>query len=223
MKLTHSEIKYQIEADNSFINTVVVEDPVIFRNAVNELQKQCNGISGKFILSDSNKEIAIHKKIELILNPFDIDINSKKVLSKVYEKLEALAVSEDLYTKTKALEQQIISYLEELDFRFSEPVEFDLDLNITSLFKAVNVYVESGASLPESLDRYMRLSNDFLGLNWFFFVNLKSYLSPAELRQLFDSAAYNKYYITLVESRESDEKCEFEKLYILDKDFCEIW
>ncbi len=223
MTLTHPASKYHIVADESFINTIIIENASVFSKAVHELMLQINGADGRFVLSENNKLLQISKKIDLIINPFDIDVNSKKILSKIYDNLEAIAVHEDLYIKTREMEQTLVSYLNDLNIAFTEPIDYDIDLKLSNLFKAVNVSIERSNSLVENIERYMHLNCSLLSVNWFFFINLKSYLSADELKQLFDSALYNKYYITLIESHEADGKYDFEKKYILDKDFCEIW
>lgn len=60
------------------------------------------------------------------------------------------------------------------------------------------------------------------GDKWFIAVGLKSYLSKAELIEMYKSIALNKLRLLLIECSDK-ETLEEEKKYIIDTDLCEIY
>lgn len=60
-----------------------------------ELAGQVEGKEGRFVLSDNEKEVDISKNVELIFNIFALDINERKLISKLYMELEKLLRTND--------------------------------------------------------------------------------------------------------------------------------
>lgn len=75
-----------------------------------ELYRQTEGAEGRFVLSAGDKELDIAKTVTMILNPFAIDLQDRKIVSKLYHQLEALAYGEALYLATRELQLQLQQY-----------------------------------------------------------------------------------------------------------------
>ena len=104
-----------------------------------ELFSQQNGEEGEFVLSHKEKELNIAKSVEIIVNPFNVEINGRKILNKLYTELEQLSKSEIMYTKTLELAGKIHEYMLELEQNTEYILEFAMDLDMTALFKTVGI------------------------------------------------------------------------------------
>lgn len=103
MKLVYTELEQQLVFQENKVNVLVIEQKELFRRMIQELDKQISGEEGGFVLSDNNKTMKIDKEICLILNPFALDINSRKALTGLYNELGKLGLNEENYLKTCSL------------------------------------------------------------------------------------------------------------------------
>ena len=101
--------------------------------------RQHKGLEGSFVLSEQNKEIAFDKYSYFISDLFNIDINNKKVLTKVYAKLYK-QVEEDIIEYNKLI-SQIKEYFESLIFNNSLDLEQDEEIDVMSLLKLGNLKI----------------------------------------------------------------------------------
>ena len=73
------------------VNVLVIEKPSVMAKMVQDMYLQYNGKEGGFLLSHEAKIMSIEKNMELVLEPFSINCNNKKVINKLYQELTTLA------------------------------------------------------------------------------------------------------------------------------------
>ena len=81
MKLVHPKLEGQIIFSDEKPCQWVIESPEDFSLYVQELLRQSEGEEGQFVLSDGDKEKDISKYAEVIINPFAVNINDRKILT----------------------------------------------------------------------------------------------------------------------------------------------
>lgn len=101
MKLVHPNLEGQLLLNSPC--EWIIESPELFSRYVKELFEQSNGEEGNFVLSEGEKEISISKFAEIIINPFSINKNDKRILGKLYTRLNDLAVAEENYLLTQEI------------------------------------------------------------------------------------------------------------------------
>ena len=69
----------------------------------------------------------------------------------------------------------------------------------------------------------MRITQSFLKRSCFIFIGLKQYLTQDELEELYKVAQYRKIRIMLFENRQPELNKAKETLWLIDKDYCEIY
>lgn len=224
MKLVYSDVEYAFELEENKVNIIILEDPKIFRQWIAGLQLQLAGGEGKLILSDQGKELSIAQYMDLITDIFMLEINSRKVLNKLYAELSDISVDGHMSEKTHMLEKDILAYLHELTTLSSYPIEYSLDAPIAGLFKWMDLRLddEEGDAFIK-LDTYVRTMGEMFSLKCFVMINLKAFFRAEEITQLYQSAFYQKANLILLENRPPDYHLPEEVWYILDKDHCEIY
>lgn len=223
MKLVSAELSKAILSDENSVTEWIIESPNLFSCYVQELVHQCDGEEGQFVLSDNNKIVDISKYMEIILNPFGVEINSKKILTKLYSDLNKLAKSEEMYLQTRQIMQGLIEYLLELEQKSDYILGFEQEFDLALIFKAVGIRHEIiEEDYLESLIRYIKIVSKMLGIKVMIFVNFRSYLDDVQLEQLLKEAAYQEIQVLLIENQQrtclKDTFC-----YIIDNDKCEIF
>lgn len=223
MKLVSCELSKAILADEDMAVEWIIESPNLFSRYVQELLQQCEGEDGQFVLSHNNKIVEISKHMEIILNPFSVEINSKKILTKLYADLDKLAKSEEMYLQTRQIIQSLIEYLLNLEQKSDYFLGFEQEFDLALLFKAVGIKHEIiEENYFENLIRYIKIVSSVLGIKIMTFVNLRSYLDDVQLECLLKEANYQEIQILLIENQQrtclKDTFC-----YIIDSDKCEIF
>lgn len=223
MKLVCADWKRQILLDSQRITEWIVESPVLFSQIVQQLQQQINGGSGKFVLSDSEKELNISKCAEMIVNPFAIDFNDKKIQKKLYAELLEISKREELYLTTQGIFNSLNNYFLQLESISGYELETDMEVDMLALFKAMGIQVQSyAADFFETLVQYIKVMADLMQKKLIIFVNIRSYLNDFQIEQVSEIAVYNEIAILFVENIQRDFSKQ-RRCYIIDKDGCEIY
>lgn len=223
MKLVHPDFYCQLEFSENKILVLVLESPKDFTKFLNELRCQIEGEDGKWILSEDGNILKITKACSMIIDPFSIDVNQRKILTALYSSIASEVNTSELMLEWNSLCADIVRVLEAMakttDFSLSYHEEFDLK----DFLKYCNFHfsVEEG-SLLEKLLYYFETAKQVLGIKLFVLINIKSYLTKEEIGYLYEQAFYKKYYLLLVECNTSEEKSALEKTVIIDNEGCLI-
>ncbi len=218
MKLAHSKTALLLEFDS--INVLVVEKKAQLVNYIIELRNQLDTSEGGFVLSD-DKILPLEKVTELIVDPWSLDFNSKKIKSKLYKVIQDLT-KEESYDEFLNLRSTLYRYLEDVTFSLPYPIVYDMEVSSDAIFKLVNLQIdnEEGGFL-ERVINYIKLLKKLCSVQLIVFLNLKNYLDPSELQSLYREATLQELTLLLIESKAGDE-VEGEKVTIFDKDSCII-
>ena len=222
MKLVYSDYGISMDFIEGKVNILCIEQPKAFAQMVGDFWNQINGEAGGWILSDNEKILQISKYVIGIYNPFSLDCNEKKVLTKIYSELDE---NTKLFfpTETAELNSRIVTLLDALVESVPYHLEMKTGLDMTAMFKLFDIRIESTQlCLVEHIIDYLRVMHDILHIDVFVFVNIKQYLLDDELDALYEFSIYEKIFLFLIEGRfiKSDKYCE--KCWILDKDSCMI-
>ncbi|MGN0514107.1 MAG: type II-A CRISPR-associated protein Csn2 [Lachnospiraceae bacterium] len=216
-------IEYLIDLEWKEFETLhlVVENPSMMEKIICELKAMSNGEEGSFVFSEQRKEIKFEKSIELIVDPFGIDFNSRQVIAKLYSEL---VKAEELFVLDKAeINSKILCYLEKISAELAyDTVSFELNLDTTKLLKMYDVKLNPEyLSLIEKLTEYMKMVSLLLKKCVIILVNIKSYLNFDDICKLKNMALYYKVYLMLIDNFEGQVQ-EDDIVYIIDKDNCLI-
>lgn len=223
MRLVHFELSGEILSDKVGFTEWIIESPDIFSEYVLELSDQIAGSEGRFVLSEKDKELDLAKKADVIFNPLTVDVNSRKILSKLYLELSNLSNGEQMYIKTVELLRHLQEYMLDLEQCTEYILEFDQEIDISALLKAVNIrYETKDMDFQERLIQYMKILAAMTGIKVFIFVNLRSYLTDHQMQEVIKEMKYQDVKGLFIESQQKG--CiEGVKQYIIDIDRCEIY
>ena len=223
MKLVCADWERQILLDSQRITEWIVESPDLFSQIVQQLPQQINGGSAGFVLSDSEKELDLSKCAEMIINPFAIDFNDKKIQKKLYAELLEISKGEELYLTTQEILNSLNNYFLQLESISGYELETDVEGDMLALFKAMGIQVQDyAADFFETLIQYIKVMADLMKKKLIIFVNIRSYLNDIQIEQVSEIAVYNEIAILFIENIQRDFSKQ-RKYYIIDKDGCEIY
>lgn len=221
MKFIYGEREIVLDFHENEVQVVTIENREYFSAFLQSLYNQSQGIDGKIILSEGEKTLPLSKAVEIVWNPFSIDINNKKILGKLFQELKNISM-EDQYTEICELNSKIVQYLDELNLKTPYPIRFHLELDVLDIYKVYGVQLDtSGIGMFEGILQYVKILKSLCGVQLLVFVNVKNYLSEIQVKELYKTAFYYKMNLLLVEAHQGNS-LECEKNQLIDEDMCFI-
>ena len=107
MRMASSEYDLNYLFEENKATEFLIDTPEKYQEIINKLLAQLKGEDDSIVFSENDKEVRLDKNADIILSPFQIDINNRKILAKIYQ--EAIKEQQDTNTE---LMQQLHSYME---------------------------------------------------------------------------------------------------------------
>lgn len=222
MKLIHNRLGLQFEFKENFVNELVVENPKILSDLIQEMREQCMGAEGNWVLSELDVPLVIKKYVALILEPFSLDCNSKRILAKVYQNLEKEECSKQNELRAE-FNGSLMRYLDSICMQSDVPLTYHDEIDFQDILKLAKVQIElQTETLLEKIVEQIRLESRLFGTKLFVFMNLKSFLSEEDIHMLYEECFYRKIHLLLIENN-YNQKSDNESVCIVDKDACLIY
>ena len=224
MKIINKNWQRKIEIEENTIYTLVFENKKYYRENIKELISQHKGNEGNYIYSNDNKEIAFEKSSYIITDIFNIDINSKKILTKIYYSLLKEIIDDTV--EYNELTTHIRAYFEKLIFNSPFEVEQGEEIDINSFLKLgdFRIHIEEDDIL-EKFIKFLKVLLQLFGINIIFIVGLHNVFTDEEIKEIYKEVCVNKISIINIEYQQFDNISDenyIEKVYIFDEDNCEI-
>lgn len=221
MIITNRIFDFAINVDENTIASIVCENPKALYEMMDDLIGMFNFHESSWIISENDGERIDVNKLELILNPFYIEINSKKLLGKVYKEIED-CITGYFLEEMSNINNIFVGIMDSVSKKLSYDIDFNFECNSKDILKIYNVKLHSeSCSLLEKLSVYIKLISTALNAKCLFMMDIKRYLSEEEILTLYKEARYWKVHLVLIESK-FERKLENEKTIIIDKDRCII-
>ena len=221
-RLTHGKYGFILELEENVIYEIVAENPVIFASMIKELSEQMQGGSGEFRLSQGEKSLSLEKKVVFIRDIFNLDINQRNILSKLYTELGENASDTCLQERSIFIESYI-NYMDAICNNSDLFVMYEEEPDVQELFKLAKLKIDSEAVTPlELIIEYITVVSRLLRVDIIVFLNLKLFLSQEELEKLYEECFQRKVCLILLEAS-FQERMLCERGCIIDKDSCIIY
>ncbi len=223
MKLVHSQFEEPLEFSEGIPNILVLEHTALRVQIIEDLKEQIQNGEGNFVLSCQDEILKMDKVAEFLLNPFDLDFNQKKIISKIQSTLKELANNESNYAESIRILGEVNSYFQNLGAQIEYPISFHDSIELSDLIKISGAKIETDSeSFFERIINYMCLLNDVLGISLLVTLNLQLYLNEKQMKELYKMAHYKKINLLLIESFDMNQPNLLERVTIIDKDLCVI-
>lgn len=223
MKLKINGFDNEIIFNDENINILEIKDSKCFTNIIKILNEKINGIESNeiFLLDNNENELNMGKEMYMIFDLFNIDYNSKKIISKIYEIIsENIKKNQDheIENETIKLRNYIIQEINELPFEFVMKRE----LEISEILKLYNLKIDpiNYTSILERAELLIDIISTLQIAKILVLPNLKTYLSEDELVALYKYSLYNNVKLLLIE-RYNTKKLKYEKTMLIDESFDE--
>ena len=221
MNFAHPQLDQVLTVDGGYVATLVIENPQFFREILHDVDGQINGDKGSSVLSENYRVLPFDRHAEMIDGFLHFQLGRKPLLTKLTNRLEALALKEENYLHTVQLTTRLEEYIMELAMDLPCSV-YCSKLNFGGILRAIGVDIldDHENDLERLLD-YMELTRELDHERLFILVNLRSYYSDAEVKAFFDSAIAHEFLILPVDSV-ARTLLKNERRVTVDDDLCEF-
>lgn len=219
MKFFHELLSSPIFFSEGVHNVLVIEHPGSMSSIIEGIIHHVETGGGEIHLDDeSGREM----KAELIIDPFSIDMNSKRLRSKIESCVRDELDSEDYYLRIRESESILKTVVAEVSDSLPFEISLDLELDSTKILKMIELsLIDDSESLMQRVLNHIRMSKIFLKTDLFIIVNLTSYVDTEVLSELYQMLDYLKVDCLLIENK-THPSVMGEKVVLYDKDMCEI-
>lgn len=161
----------------------------------------------------------MNKEVLMVLDVFNIDYNSKKILSKIYELIEEkIVMNQDLEIDNKIFELRnyIVEEINELPFEFIMKDE----IKIMDILKMYSLKIDSDNynKLTEKIEFLIDIISTLKIAKILIIPNMKLFLTDEEVVEVYKYSLYNNVNLLIIE-RNDRKKLKYEKKLVIDENF----
>lgn len=226
MNLSFAGLDHSICFDATHVTVVQVANEMLFARLCQSLLsgKGEEALESYSIWDEQGNEVKPSGAFIPILNPFDLPWGHKSLMGALPLQIESIMLQDEdqrarLQSLSSELERTIVGMGLQLNADYSFRVEWMLKNHLKAF--GFNIDVPEGASLLDNLMMLVELAADTHVNETFLFVNLKTFLSRNELKQLFRTLIFHGIRAIMLENREVGIYSEFEQKTVVDRDFIE--
>lgn len=221
MRLVNAEYGLSLQLDEARATILVIEEKVMRLKIVEELYHQYLGEEGSFVLSDDDHVLKMQKNVDMLLNPFSIDCNNRRVITKLYQQIQDCG-NEDFYSEKAKINSEILRLFDKIMLNVPYHITTAMDFEWVDLCKLYHVQLEkTGDTLLEQLMDYIRVISQLCECKVCIMLNLVEYLNDEERKYLYEFAVYQKIFLLFIEYAEPVLLAD-EKGCVIDQDGCMI-
>lgn len=207
------------------VNTLIIENPKLFREMLTDINNQYAGMEGGFYLYDDFKEYSVNKELELINSPLLQSVNDKKIISKLYEELKREIVESE-YERFKEIENNIIGFLKELIFNSNVELDINKSIEISDVLKISGIKIQDqffDFNLTGKLLQGLIVLDIFIHPKAIVCINIRDLFSKEEWEEFVKEVILRDINLIIIESHHNGVVISDEKIYTIDEDLCEIY
>ena len=221
MTLSHYPTGFLTELSDQRVTLIVVEDPMVMADYVYQIKGLIENDEGDFSLYDEDKEIKFSKNCEVIVDPWCLDFNSKRIKGKLFQLINDI-VKDQFYEDFLMVNSELFSFTEKVMEHIQYNTVYNMDLDMNAFSKMLDIRIDQGENtVVERITEYMKLISSLSGIRVFFLVNIRTFISDYDMKMIYKEARYNGIFLVFIESVERTF-LEDEQVFIIDKDKCII-
>lgn len=223
MNLRHTDWKFVIPLEAG-CRTLVLESPSLFSQLTTEMVRQMNGEEGGFFTEENYEEVPLSKSLWLLYSPYTIDLNERKILTKLYKEMES-GIYAEYVEEYLEIERTLLSLVDRIQLGGHLPMQHDDRLPVPDLLKIMNLKMEqdSEQDIIERLYSYIELVTKYFQSKGFVCVQFRDFFTDEQLRVFAQEMSMEHIGVVFLESHNRRETFPDEIVYTIDDSWCELY
>lgn len=225
MRLVFSGLEAPIEVGFGKVSTLQVESEALFARIVRSLV--CGdplSALEPYSLWEDGVEVSPSSSLLFVSDPLNLPWDDRALMGEVLKRIEReFLEDEDFRREVESLDAELSSKLLRMGFGMNSDYGFGLEWSLSRYLKFRNFGVGTRGDEPllENLLRFLSLALDAGCEKTIVFVNLKTFLTKRELKELFEFVFRSNLRILLLENKQDDSTYEHELKMSIDLHFLE--
>lgn len=216
-------LENKITFEEGKINVLEIYNKKFFRRMIEILNGEEEAEDNEIVLLDNEKRVDLKKNVYVLTDLFNIDFNSKKIITKIYNELiENIKKRQDdeLENLTIKLRNYLIEEINELPFEFN----INSELEINDLLKVFNLKIDTTCytTIVEKIEFIINIIANLEIASILVIPNLKVYLEKEEIIEIYKYSLYNNIKLLVLENSSNENIENYEIKNIIDKEFDEF-
>lgn len=222
MNLIYLGLDFKVELKHESINTIVFENPFMYRTLIGEMIKSINGETTKWVLSDISGEYNWKKDVYLVTDFFTLDFNNRTLLTKLQQRLANIAQESvgDLFD----INGKIQKFLYTIEDAIPLNLVHNEDINALDLIKMAGVKIDEEAfDLIDQTISFIDVVMELLHPKLIVLLYSRSFMTHDELDLFFSTLLSKKIPVLCIEQALADQIQIVENkevVYTVDSDYC---
>ncbi|MDR0978352.1 MAG: type II-A CRISPR-associated protein Csn2, partial [Lachnospiraceae bacterium] len=220
MRISILGYENEIEFEDGYVNVLNIQNKHLFTNIISTLNELCNNDkyeTNEIALHDDNGICKFNQYAEIVLDFFNIEINSKKIIVKLYDEISKNIDDIDksnVLKLTNELRQLLFLKAEELEFNF----EMSNEVSIVELLKLYDLKIDKNMYIDftEKLNFLVDVISTLNIAKILILPNLKLYLDENEVEEFYKYALYKDLNILVIENGIDNKLLKYEKVFSID-------
>ena len=213
----------EIKLSNDLVYSIEIENKKYFYRFVQDLYKMINENYSDTIgfYDDNYTEISMKDNLQIVTDFFNFSFNNKKNINDITKYVKEKFNEDDIqkiilqYKKIKSTYENVLN---DIDL----PLKLSQDINIDDITKLMKITVNFCNNLLDNILLLIDIEKNFAPNAILVFINLKSYLAPEDLIELYKYSIYNQIKIILVDSVSYGVTLKNERKLIIDDSLVEF-
>lgn len=191
-KVFFVQANYLYEFENTNINIIRFNNP-------KEYREFSQNVFENIVFSINNNVVDLNKYGMIIYNPFELNINDKKIQNLVYKKLEKYIEDDERMIISK-IEQESLKLFEKLSLNIDVSIDYNDSIDITKLFGSFDIKIsDDNMSFLEKIVQYVKLNVELFNIKIIISFGLLSLLEQQEIDLL--NIELLQYGVVLVDAQ----------------------
>jgi CRISPR type II-A-associated protein Csn2 len=219
IRLKCQDLEYDFPLSPGDVTDLTIENPSFYRAFVNDIRGEDQD---QIVISDDGAIIDLHKHLISITDLFELDPNSKKVLTAIYKKIDGSTLSGERKAKFDEINAKIEELLKDISSDFDGTVIFNDGLALPQLLGELDFKFDfDDSTFLSSFVSYIKAWREAMDLKVIVTINLFSLLDQKDVASLSKELSY--LGLSVLNVSYVCEKISGIKNVIVDKDLCEIF
>lgn len=222
MKLINNRYEQHMDFDRFSACFLVLENSHEYLKVVEELRDECiENEDSEFVFSDGLEVLNMSKNCLLFYNYFDFDINNKKIIGEINNRVLDFISKNDYVKDFCEINKMIIDINDKILNNFDFEVEYDDEFSYDKFIKISNYKISTQSKFIDKIMAYIKLYSKLKNIKLVIFIGLSAYLSKEEIQLFIKELEYLELKCLFVEPYQK-YKINNVGTIIIDDDLCEI-
>lgn len=224
MILRYPTFDHDLIIAEDYAHTIVVQSQRLFGRIVQSMIAMEAGelpLETLFFLEDETR-LDAQKKLYVVTDPMHIDLNTRRNLTVLYNRMESMLMSEpEKHSEWMRLMIQATEIADDLCRQISCSVRIKNDMSVVNYFKGIELAFSEDFS-AEPFDRICSLMDflaEFMPEKILVLCNTAPYLSEGQRTELLKYGCYLKIPLLCIDTTAPEQLYENEVRWVIRKDF----